>query len=157
MPINWEFLKSDYGKKYVGKSGMSETKEYIKDYNKWFYETKKKDPNYLKKITEYQKTEKYKEAKKKYGAKRRAERRAERPDDWVDKRTTRTTRTKCVNDKKFVVKLIHDENDYKDKTCECGGNYNSRNRWITHSKTKKHLKWINKEFGDLPPPPAEWI
>ena len=156
MPINWEFLKSDYGKKYIGKTGMSETKEYIKDYNKWVYETKKKnDPNYVRKITEYQKTEKYKEAKKKYNAKRRAKSRAERPADWVDKRTSRTKRV--VNKKYFMVKLKHDENAYKDKTCECGGEYNSRNRWTCHSKTRKHLKWIDEEFGHLPPPPAEWI
>jgi hypothetical protein len=142
MPQNWEFLKSEWGMKYLGKSNVSDTKEYIKDYNKFNYEKKKKeDPNYLKKHCAYQQSEKYKIQRREY-QKKRYQRMYENREGFVDRR--------------YKTDKLSDD-PYKAGRCECGGKFSSRATWRIHTKSKLHNRWLNQEFGSLPPPPADWL
>ena len=119
------FLNSEVGEKWKGIS--SSDPEYVRAYNAWY---RKK---YI--LT--------KEQKERY-ALRRAEKKAAHYATYVK------------NPKNTFIKMpIEEQNQFTfpPKVCDCGGEYNSRARWKIHSKTKKHMNWIDKEFGHLPPPP----
>ena len=119
------FLNSEVGEEWKGVS--SSDPEYVRAYNVWY---RKK---YI--LT--------KEQKERY-ALRRAEKKAAHYATYV--KNPKNTFRKMPIEETFQF-------TFPPKVCDCGGEYNSRARWKIHSKTKKHMNWIDKEFGHLPPPP----
>ena len=140
MPRTSEFIESEWGAKYVGKVAVSRTEEYKKDYNKFYFELKKKeDPDYVKKISAYQKTEENRDLRAARSRKKYAENREKKVEGgWVDKRTRR----------KRIFPLVSKPTD-----CGCGGHYTNVSNRNVHLKSKKHLKWFNEQLIKLPPPP----